>query len=98
MPFESPQVMRDYYELLEGMSANHDKDKEDAEEFPPLPHKSWRWKLSLPAKELEHEFIVLIKRYLRFRKNRESNHFLTFVTVRHAEYKYFFFVPRPEPE
>ena len=100
MPFESPKVMRDYYELLETMSANYDKDKEDVEEFPPLPHKSWRWKLSLPAKELEHEFIVLIKRYLQFRKfEYKKKHFLnTIFTVRHAEYKYFFFVPRPEPE
>ena len=69
MPFESPQVMRDYYDMLEVMQATYDKDKEgDVEEFPPLPHKSWRWKLSLLAKELEHEFIFLIKRYLRFRK------------------------------
>lgn len=68
MPFDSPQVMRDYYDLCEKMSANYDKDGENVEEFPPLPHKSWRWKLSLPAKELEHEFIFLVKRYLSFRK------------------------------
>ena len=51
------------------MSANFERDQEeDVEEFPPLPHDSWRWKLSGPAKELEHEFIFLVKRYLRFRK------------------------------
>ena len=49
---------------LEKAAENEEKKRGVFEEWPKFPHESWRWSLSPPAKELEKELIVIIKRYL----------------------------------
>ena len=60
----SPEFMK----MLAEAAELHEKKRGVFEEWPELPHESWRWSLSPPARELETELVRTIKRYLNLRK------------------------------